>query len=331
MLFLILFVLAAGQAASFIYQDPASDQAIREALDATYKLDLPAARRIAAGLQTRLPDHPAGFMLDAETYWWEAQTDPENKKIEETYFQKQERAVDVAEKALKSAKYPKIEINAYLASAYGSKARFLLTQRGVGWGTVSAGRKAHGYAEEVYEADPNYIDILVGIGAYNYFAGKVPAVLKPFAWLLGASGDSTLGLEQLRTAIQKGRYTKTEARIVYFTALMKDAQYPEALRILEGLMSDYPNNVALYPWATQWHREQSKNLEGADYFERLYIRRLSSSPRVAAYALFEKAQLQNAHARPAEARQTLARIRAVPGLDPTLASRVQSFEKTLRK
>ena len=80
------------------------------------------------------------------------------------------------------------EIKAYLASAWGSKARFRLTQDGVGWSTVRDGMHAHGYAEEVYKAAPNYTDILVGIGAYNYFTGKIPTVLKPFAVLFGARG-----------------------------------------------------------------------------------------------------------------------------------------------
>ena len=147
--------------------------------------------------------------------------------------------------------------------------------------------------------------------------------------MIGARGDSKLGLEQLRTAIERARYAQTEARIVYYTALLEDRQYAEALRILEKLVSDHPDNFVLYTWITDWHRKQNKDLEGAEYFEKLYQTQIQRSPRMAQYALLERAQLQNAQRRPAEARQTLARLKTVPGMDALLARKVQTLEKSL--
>jgi len=326
---LLLAVPAAGQ--SFIYEDPATDQAIRHAMQATYSLDLVEARKTARSLQKSLPDHPAGFLLDAETYWWEAQADPTRKDIQDEYFKVQDKTVDLGEKALKAKKYPVIEIKAYLASAWGSKARFRLTQDGVGWSTVRDGMHAHGYAEEVYKAAPNYTDILVGIGAYNYFTGKIPTVLKPFAVLFGARGNATLGLQQIRTVIEKGRYAQTEARIVLFTALMKDEQYQKSLEVVTQLMSDYPGNYALYPWVTQWHREQEKHAAGVEYFEKLATQKQASSVKLAQYALFEKAVLQSEQRRPADARATLARLKGLAAPDAALARTILSFESNLKR
>jgi hypothetical protein len=323
MLTFLLFLVAAG---SFIYEDPAADQAIRQTLHATYSLNLPEARRTAKSLQTRFPDHPVGFVMEAETYWWEAQSDPGNKTIEKAYETIQELSVEKAEQALRAKKYPELEINAYLASAYGSKARFHLTQYGAGWGTVRTGMRAHSYADKVYKADPNYIDILVGIGAYNYFADRVPTIIKPFAWLLGASGDAELGFRQMRMAIERGRYSRTEGLIVYFTALMKDRQYGEAMNVIERLQADYPNNYVLYTWVTQLFREQGKNLEGAAYFEK----KVQAVPRLSMYVLLEKAQLENAHGNVADARRTLTRLRAAGKPDAALTRRIQALEKSLR-
>ena len=330
-LLVALMVAAPAAAPSFIYEDPVADQAIRRATHATYSLDLAEARRAARSLQTRYPDHPAGFLLETETYWWEAQADPTSEEVEESYFKAQEKAVEIGEKALKTKKYPLVEIQAYLASSWGSKARFRLTQHGVGLKTALDGRKAHNYAEEVYEADPNYTDILLGIGAYNYFTGKIPGVLKPFAWLFGARGNATLGLEQIRTVIQKGRYAQTEARIVLFTALMKDGAHEESFRVLQGLMRDYPENYALYPWATEWYSDQSRYPDGVQYFQKLHLEKLPSSIKLAQYALFEKAVLENVDRRPADARATLSRIRAIGTPDAALLRTMRSFESRLRK
>jgi hypothetical protein len=326
-LVLTLF-LAAGNA---LYDDPAADRLIRTAMDATYHLRLTEARTAANQLQQRYPDHPAGFLIMAETYWWEAQQDPGNEKIEEAYYKVQQLAEDKADAAVKAGKYSKPEVVAYLASAHGSYARFQVTQKEAFFSAMRAGMRAHKYAEQVYALDNSYYDIYVGLGAFNYFAGTLPSVIKPFAWLLGARGNKDLGVQQLETAMHKARYSRTEARIVYYTALLSNKEYAAAFPILEKLVADHPENFVLYVWVTEWFRQQSKNLEGAEYFERVYAKQLPRSATMAKYALLEKAILQVAHNRNADAIQTLQRIKQMPGSDPLLSAKVQALEKEARK
>ena len=321
-------IMAAGP--QFIYENPQADLAIRHAMDATYDLNLVEARKTARSLQRTFPDHPVGYLIDAETYWWEAQTDPTRPQIEQEYFSIVDKTVDVGERALKAKKYPDSEIRAYLASAWGSKARFRLTQEGVGLSMVREGQRAHGYAEQVHTADPNNIDILVGIGAYNYFTGKIPSILKPIAWLLGAHGDAVEGLKQLRTVVEKGRYARTEAQIVLFTALMKDGQYKQSFDIVQQLMADHPDNHALYSWITEWYHDQNLHLEGAAYFEKLASSKMKSAPTLAQRALFEKAALESLASRPAVARATLVQIKTIAAPDPALSRLIRAFESTLK-
>jgi hypothetical protein len=312
-----------------LYDNPAADQLIRQAMHATYNLDLAEARQRAQVLQAQYPDHPAGFTLAAETYWWESMVDPGNEAIEDAYYRAQKLAVEKAEAALKAARYPRIEILSYLASTHGSHARFQVTQKEAYFSAMMAGRRAHKYAEQVFEADKAYYDIWVGIGAYNYFTGSLPAVIKPFAFLLGARGDKNLGFEQLQTAIQKARYAQTEGRIIYYTALLEDKQYAAAFQVLEKLQSDYKDNLVLYIWATDWFRRQRKNIEGAEYFERIFEIQVKRSSRMAKYALLEKAQLLAAQTNKAEAARTLDRIKAIPGNDRLLENKVLALRKAL--
>jgi hypothetical protein len=95
-------------------------------------------------------------------------------------------------------------------------------------------------------------------------------------------------------------------------------------------MADYPDNFVLYQWVTEWHRQQRKNLEGADYFERVYGMQISRSPFMAKYALLEKATLQAVHGRKSEARQTIERIKDISGSDRLLSSKIESLEKDLK-
>ena len=66
MLQLIFALILAGNGA--LYDDPGADRLIREAMDSTYGLRLEQARNAARGLQTRFPDHPAGYTIMAETF-----------------------------------------------------------------------------------------------------------------------------------------------------------------------------------------------------------------------------------------------------------------------
>src|SRR5262245_50771393 len=102
----LTLLLAAGNA---LYDDPSADRLIRTAMEATYHLKLSEARAAAMDLQQRYPDHPAGFLIMAETYWWEAQQDPGNGKIESAYYRAQEAAEKKAEAAVKAGKYSKPE------------------------------------------------------------------------------------------------------------------------------------------------------------------------------------------------------------------------------
>ena len=155
-------------------------------------------------------------------------------------------------------------------------------------------------------------------------------MIKPFAWLFGASGDKNVGVDQLQTAIQKARYSRTEARIVYYSALLSNKEYGFAFPILERLISDYPDNFVLYDWAAVWFREQNRK-DAADYFEQMYAKQLKRSPVMAQYALLEKAGLQLGGTRKMEAAQTLQRIRAIPHSDPLLYKKVEALEKAAVK
>lgn len=329
MLCLILTLILAGNGA--LYEDAGADRLIREAVESTYSLRLDQARNAARALESRFPDHPAGYTIMAETYWWEAQTDPHNENIENAYYRAQELAVEKAEAALKAAKYQRVEILAYLASAHGSYSRFQVTQKEAYFSALRAGLRAHHYAGQVYELDRNYYDIYVGLGAFNFFTGSLPAVIKPFAFLIGARGNRETGLQQLHIAMEKARYSRTEAQIVYYTAMLEDGQYSVAFPVIEKLMADYPDNFVLYVWVTDWFRRQRKNLEGAEYFERLYAKQVSRSPLMASYALLEKAGLQLAHRRNADALQTLQRVKNIAGADRLLSMKVRALETEIRK
>ncbi len=323
-------LLIAVSLAAFIHEDPVADRMIRDATEATYDLRLPEARKIARAVQARYPEHPVGFVLEAETYWWEAQADRGNVSIEEDYYEAQKTALEIADRALDSGDYPRIEILSYLAAADGSYARFQITQKEAFFSALRAGLRAHGYAKQVHALDPEFYDVYVGLGAFNYFTGSLPAILKPFAFIIGARGDRETGIDQLRIARERGRYSRTEARVVSYTTFLEDGQMGVAFELLEGLRRDYPTNYVFFDWVTDWFLRQGRTFGAMDYFEQAAAQDREVRPVVAKWALLEKARLQHAISRPGAARGTIERIKAIPGGDALLLRKLGLLEARVK-
>jgi tetratricopeptide (TPR) repeat protein len=323
-------IFAVLLAQTFLYQEPATDGLIRAAMRANYELNFDESGALSRRLETMYPDHPVGYLLEAERYWWEAQADPDNKMIEKAYYAAQKSAVEKGLEALKYDKYARTETLSYLASSYGSLARFQLTRKNAYYSAMRAGMKAIRYAQQVYQTDPSYYDVYAGLGAYNYFTAVLPAVIKPFAFLMGLRGQKELGLEQLRVAMDKSHHSRTEAKIVYYAVLLEEKRYPEALRLLEELTAEFPDNFVFYDWISSWFEMLHRLADGIPYFDSVAGHQLQRSPLQAQHALLKEAFLQHAVGRDTDARQTLRRLRSIPGADRLIEEQIVAVEKAVR-
>jgi hypothetical protein len=314
----------------FIHDDPKADHWIRAAMEANYNLRLDESQSYTQALKANYPDHPVGYLLSAERYWWQSQTDPANKQVERDYYAAQEAAVEKAQKALIQGKYAKTELLSYLASSYGSLTRFQVTRKSAYFSAMRAGVKAVRFANEVHQIDPNYYDVYLGLGAYNYFSATLPSVIRPFAYLIGVRGQKELGLEQVRTAMEKSRYSQTEAKIVYYGILLEEKRYADAFQVLEPFLNDFPSNFVFYDWIADWFERQWKFDDGSQYFESLSSRQNQTSSLLAKHALLTEAGLQHTGKQDTLARQTLSRVRALSGSDALIDSELVRLEKAIK-
>jgi tetratricopeptide (TPR) repeat protein len=313
----------------FLYNNATADQLIRAAMAANYNLQFAESQRLTHELQQRYPDHPVGYLLEAEADWWQAQADPTNKEIEKAYYAAQKSAVEHGSQALKENKYARVELLSYLASSYGSLARFQVTRKSAYFSALRAGMKALRNAREVYAIDPDYYDVYTGLGAYNYFTATMPGPIKPFAFLIGVHGDKELGLQQLRQAMEKSRHSRTEAKIVYYSALLQENRYADAFRLLEDLMKEFPDNFIFYHWTRSLFEVQHQTDAGIRYLDALAGRQMDRAPTLSKHALLEEASLEHTAGRDNEAKQTLNRIQSIPGNDRLVQSQMTELEKKL--
>jgi hypothetical protein len=233
------------------YGDAKADALIRHGLPLSYNLGYAAANKDWDELIRFYPDHPAGYVYKAALIWWQAVDDRQNKGLENQFDSFTKTAVEKGTSWLQRKPRDKIAL-AYLASAYGNATRFDATVTRSYFSALRNGQKGHKYVVMAHDIDNNFYDTYIGLGSYNYFTGALPAVIKPFAWLLGARGDKDEGIRQLLLASQKGEYARTEAKVVLLSVYFSEKRWEDYEHLLESLMTESPFNHVYYMWASNY-------------------------------------------------------------------------------
>lgn len=263
-----LLAATAPQSKSYLYDDSRADALIRHGLKAAYNLEYSVANQDWDELIKLYPEHPAGFVYKAALVWWQALEDRQNKSLKAQYDILTKTAIEKGLAWIQKNPRDKMAL-AYLASAYGNAARFDVTITHSYLSALRNGKKGHKYIEMAHQLDKDFYDAYIGIGSYNYFTGALPAVIKPFAWLLGARGDKNEGLRQLLMAAEKGEYAQTEAKIVLLSVYITEKRWDDYQRQLESLVEEYPLNHVLYMWSANHYNGMRRWDAGIAEFTRI--------------------------------------------------------------
>ena len=240
---------------------PAVDRIIRNGCDAMYRYDISTAEQHFESLIRMFPQHPAGYMYRAELVWWLALRDLSNKSLQENFNSFTKVAIQKGESLL--AKNPNdFYATLFLASTHGNKTRYCLTITDQTFGAVLAAREGNKYNRKALALQPDYKDCLLGTGAWDYFTGDLPALIKPLAWLLGARGDKEKGLAALKEVAEKGEYARVEAKIVLLGVFLTRKEFKTYLDLLKSLIQQYRSNPIFYSWMGNYYNRYQLWEEG---------------------------------------------------------------------
>jgi tetratricopeptide (TPR) repeat protein len=249
-----------------------------QAMALMYDGDPDGAIVIAQKLQLSQPDHPLGFMLEAEAEWWKtycasseiqygmvdawkrAKT-PEDKP----YFALADRAIALAQAQI--GRSETAEMHLYAGAAYALKAR-LLGLRGEHRAVAHAGVSARTEFLRALELDPDMADATAGIGLYNYYVDSFSAIVKMLGFFMGIpGGNKQEGIRQMKIGMDRGVLLAVDTRFYLAKNLRKyDQQYEQAIAIAEPLVSQYPDNPVFLLLLGNLNAELSRNDKAAGYF-----------------------------------------------------------------
>ena len=225
------------------------------AVDQIYSGDLEAGRTAALRLQEEQPEHPIGFLLEAEALWWKiwctsaefkyGMTFPRHRAkllADRHYLELAAKATALAEKKIAEQDSAEMEFYAGMGEALASR---LYGLRGEGRNTARAGVRAREHLLRAIALDSDLADADLGLGLYNYYIDTLSAAARVLRFFMGIpSGSKKEGIRQLQDAIHKGVLVPPEARFYLAINLHNyDQQYERALEIISPLTEKYPSNA----------------------------------------------------------------------------------------
>ena len=226
------------------------------AIDLMYMGKSEESIALAHRLETARPDHPLGYLIEADVLWWNIYCKWSERKYNTIDAWSHTRPADdddnaelaLADKVAHLAeadivKLDTAEMELYAGLGYAARAR-LLGLRFEKMPVARAGVEARKHLLRCLELDPNMADAYLGLGLYNYYVDTLSAMAKILRFFMGIpGGDKREGLRQLEIASTQGELTQVEARYNMAKSLRNyDRDYARAEQAAAPLITEHPGN-----------------------------------------------------------------------------------------
>ncbi|HBA59888.1 MAG TPA: hypothetical protein DCZ92_03520 [Elusimicrobia bacterium] len=193
---------------------PGADARYDRAIALMYRLEFDKAEVECRAIVAAAPGDPAGYFALAALSWWKYSQDFDQqgdlKAVEKEFISNSDKVIELTKKMLEE-KRDLDQAYFFMGSAYGLQGRWYAVQRSW-WKSYTRGKKARKFLKKCVETNPAVYDAYLGLGIFDYYVAALPGTLG-FAAKLFAGGDRARGIEYVKTAKEKGRFFKLEARI----------------------------------------------------------------------------------------------------------------------
>jgi hypothetical protein len=251
-----------------------------EAIHLMYSGKQKQAVALARKVQAARPEHPLGYLIEADILWWDIYCKWSERKYNTIDAWSHSRPADsqdneelaLADKVTRLAeasiaKGDTAEMELYAGLGYASRAR-LLGLRFEKMPVAHAGVEARKHLLRCLELNSDMADAGLGLGLYNYYVDTLSAMAKVLRFFMGIpGGDKRTGLRQLETAAARGELTQMEARFNIAKNLRNyDQDYVRALQAATPLLAEYPENSVFLLLVGDIEQKLGHNTEASSRF-----------------------------------------------------------------
>jgi len=225
------------------------DRLLMDGIDAIYRMDFKAADESAAWAIALDPAYPHAYLGQAmaDLIRFSYSTEQSDQALIASFDEKIARTIIAGGAWLKT--HPgDVDALLVMGSAHGSAGKMALARRQ--WlKSFRHGRAAMSYIREAIKADPEMYDAYLGQGMFDYYMATIPNFA---GWLAKTmlGGDRARGLQEIRLAAEKGRYTKTAAQLILVEIHTEDVlgerDPAKALQLMREVTARYPDSAMLH-------------------------------------------------------------------------------------
>lgn len=233
----------------------------RSGLEALYNLDYEKAQKDFKDIIRLYPNHPAGPQLMAARIW--IKTLYESRRLQsslyssESFYSSGDDKVDpkvvaefrsltrdakrISETRLKQN--PKdVEALYWLGSTEGLKASFEEAVERRHFAALKDGNDSVDHHRDVLKLDPNFVDVGLTIGLYEYVVGSLPLPIKVVAGITGFRGSKKKGLALVERVSKEGVWARDDAKTLLIILYTREKRYLDVLANARELTRKYPRN-----------------------------------------------------------------------------------------
>jgi tetratricopeptide (TPR) repeat protein len=252
-----------------------------QAMDRIYGGDPESAISIARNLEQEEPDHPLGYLLEAEADWWKTYCAAcevkygmidawrQSKQPEDgAYLALADQVIRLAQMRL--AKSETAEMHVYVGMGAGLKAR-LYALRGENHNVARSGVASRAEMLRALQLDPQMADAIAGLGFYNYYVDTLSSAVKILRFLMGIPGGSKEeGIRQMEIGMNQGVLLAADSRFYLSKNLRTfDLRYERALAVAEPLATRYPRNRNFLLLLGNLNQELGRREAASRYFQQV--------------------------------------------------------------
>lgn len=278
-----LFALISGLNAYTLNPTTENDKLVDEyfftAMDKAKDVDYISALEYTKKIIEIIPNHPAGYLYQSAVLSWIV-SDYYNYDYVDEFMGSIDKTIDLANDMIQSQRLNPWGY-VYLGGAYGFRGIYYSGIGSFYYAFVDGVRGNYELGKSL-ELAPNIYDNYFGTGTFDfwraYYAGK-------FFWLGGSEKSKQDGIDKVKLAIEKGKYTTLEAQFSLVRIYLVDERYQDAIDTSKALLEVSPNSIKVRKFMSIAYQKQGKYNEAIKILKELEGFLLSSPLKTPAVLL----------------------------------------------
>ncbi len=233
-------------------------------VEAFYMADWEKAESIFQQLILNYPDRPEAYFFRAMKPFWTYFFAGEEAAAADEFLNQSERAITVTKRRLEEAPDDTTSV-LMLGGLYGYRS-LVAANEGHYRTAMSSGIDGYRYSRKLMGMESNDPNALIGQGVFNYMSGTIPRSLRWLGSIAGVSGEKNKGFELLEKASKDGSKVSGDARMILTYLYLKEDKPEEAVRVIEPLCEQFPDNPIFQFYLAKALEASGKNSRAAEKY-----------------------------------------------------------------